>query len=81
MIKVRFIAAILLFLNISSQAISQTIVPLNTGYNHSPPGVYPVGAQDNYWINLATSPTTSPPAGPSNVILSQAPWLPALPAE
>jgi hypothetical protein len=78
MIKVRFISTFFLFLNLSSWANGQTVVPLNTGYNHSNSSVYTVGQQDNYWINLASSLPT--PAGPAYVVQWVPPWQPDLPA-
>jgi hypothetical protein len=77
--KIQSIATIFVFLNLTGWALGQTVVPLNTGFNHSTGLVYPVGGADNYWINLATSPPTAPPAGPAWAIQWQTPWLPALP--
>ena len=78
--KAQFFASMLAFLFFNHCASAQTIVPLNTGFNHSIPSVYSVGQQDRYWINIATSPTPQPPAGPSRVIQSSFPWAAPLPA-
>jgi hypothetical protein len=76
----RLIATIFLFLSFTSWAIGQTVVPLNTGFNHLSNSPYATGAQDNYWINLASSLPTIPPTGPAYAVQSIAPWQPDLPA-
>jgi hypothetical protein len=73
-------ATVVIFLGFNNWAIGQTIVPLNTGFNHSTGSVYPVGATDNYWINISTSPTTTPAAGPAFAIKAENPWQPEMPA-
>jgi hypothetical protein len=72
-------ATVLVSLSFSTWANSQTVLPLNTGFNHSTGSVYPPATQDNYWINLATSLPTTPPTGPSWTIQAVSPWQPALP--
>jgi len=59
-------------------AIATTTLPLNTGYNHSIFSPYPAvtGTPDNYWINIASYPST--PIGASYVLnILGTPWLPA----
>jgi hypothetical protein len=62
----------------------QQTLPLNTGYNHAIPGPYPTvttgtsTTNDNYWINIASHPTTTPALGPSWVIQQLSPWRPAM---
>lgn len=65
---------------------AQTILPLNTGYDYSTYSLYPtVGTatsttQDQYWINIASYPTTSPAVGPAYVLQQPSYWSTALPA-
>jgi len=59
-------------------AASTTTLPLNTGYNYASWNQYPVGVQDNYWINIASYTPTTPPVGPTWVI-PWAGWAPPLP--
>jgi len=72
-------------LTLGHLAFGQTIVPLNTGYNHALFAPYPSvttstsTTNDNYWINIASYPPTSPAVASSWVLQSQAPWLPAFP--
>lgn len=73
-------ASLLVSLLCPGLALGQTVVPLNTGFNHSANAVYAPQTQDKFWLNMSTSPTPTPPAGPSSVIQSSAPWLPPLPA-
>jgi hypothetical protein len=62
----------------SSSALSQTTVPLNTGFNHSNFTVYPTpgtngpAVLDNYWIKVAASNT--PPVAPAFVINKHNAW-------
>lgn len=74
------LTTIFVFLNLTGWASGQTVVPLNTGYNHATNSVYAVGVKDNYWINLATSVPTTPPADTTWNIATSFAWLPALPA-
>ena len=62
-------------------------LPLNTGYNYWSSAVYtpipppfpsPSITKDNYWINIASYPTTAPAIGSSFRIDPVGPWLPAL---
>jgi hypothetical protein len=76
--KIQSIAIVFALVNFSSLALGQTVLPLNTGFNHSTGSIY-LGGADNYWINLATSPPTSPPTAPSWVIPHQPPWLQPMP--
>jgi hypothetical protein len=72
---------------IPGAAEGQTTVPLNTGYNHAVFAPYPAAppvptlsnVPDNYWINIASYPTTAPPVGPSWVLPAQAAWAAPLP--
>lgn len=73
------VATVFVSLTFSNWAIGQTKLPLNTGFNHATGSVYQVGAQDDYWINIATAPTPTPAAGRSNVIQWAAPWVAPLP--
>src|SRR5687767_10123299 len=71
------LAALLLCVR-PTTAEATTTVPLNTGYNHSPFVLYPPFSSpgvvaDNYWINIASYPTTNPAIGPSWV-LPQGAW-------
>lgn len=67
-------------------ASAQTIVPLNTGYDHAIYNPYPAvtipvsTTQDRYWINIASYPTTSPAVAPAFVLESPLGWLPPLPS-
>ncbi len=68
----------LALLGASSSALSQTTLPLNTGFNHSNFTVYPApgtgpAVQDNYWIKVAASNT--PPVAPAFVINKHTAWL------
>jgi len=60
-------------------AFGQTVMPLNTGFNHATGSVYAVGARDDYWINIASSLPTTPGQDRSWTIASVSPWQPALP--
>lgn len=69
--------------NLAGLAIGQTVVPLNTGFKHTgglTGSLYALGARDDFWINIASSLPTSPPADRTWTIQSQLPWQPALPA-
>src|SRR6267154_6902552 len=76
--------ALLTFNNVA--AIGQQTLPLNTGYDHSVPGPYPTvttgtsTTNDNYWINIASHPTTNPALGPSWVLQQISPWWAAMPS-
>ena len=66
-------------------AEATTTVPLNTGYNHGSFVPYPAftgtgssNIADNYWINIASYPTTTPPIGVSWV-LPPGGWAPPFP--
>ncbi|HEX7241085.1 MAG TPA: hypothetical protein VF263_12505 [Longimicrobiaceae bacterium] len=77
-------ASALLLLSVVAPAGAQTIVPLNTGYNHAvftpygPAGI-PSVIKDNYWINIASYPPTAPPVAPSWVLPVSPSWVPAFP--
>jgi hypothetical protein len=73
----------------SSSALSQTTMPLNTGYNHTAFQPYPIPSgttsniPDNFWIKIASyeppaSSTTVAPGFVLNPVASGAPWAPAL---
>lgn len=74
----RFAAVLVALLTFWSHAAAQTTLPLNTGYNHPSFTTYPVGASDNYWINIASYPGGSTAIGPSRVI-PQGGWATPLP--
>lgn len=83
--RISSIAIMLPLLVFCSFARGQQSLPLNTGYDHSVSNPYPTvtnptsTTKDNYWINLASYPATSPPTGPSWVLkYPGAPWAPAL---
>lgn len=67
-------------------AAAQTIVPLNTGYDHGLYNPYPTvstpisSTQDQYWINIATYPTTTPAVGSTYVLQQPSYWTTALPS-
>ena len=64
--KITRIAAIVALLSLCCNAASaSTTLPLNTGYNHSVFAPYAVGAQDNYWINIASYPSAAYPPLPA----------------
>jgi hypothetical protein len=74
-----------LFMTLST-SVATAQMPLNTGFNYSSFGPYPtVGTfvsttQDNYWINIATYPPTTPPVGPTFVLQTPTGFQPSLPA-
>jgi hypothetical protein len=77
-------AAVLSLPAVGATAMAQTTVPLNTGYNHAAFTVYPnatspSNTQDSYWVNIASFPATSPPAGPTWVVPVFPGWAAALP--
>ncbi|HEU4557557.1 MAG TPA: hypothetical protein VFS20_06895 [Longimicrobium sp.] len=83
----RLLAAVALALAaLAAPARGQTIVPLNTGYNHAVFAPYPAATStpstvaDRYWINIASYPTTNPSVGPSWVLQANLSWAPSLPA-
>lgn len=83
--KLTLILAALLALGTFANA--QTVVPLNTGYDHSPlvQNMYPAvttptsTTRDDYWINIASYPTTTPAVASTFVIRPAGVWAPALP--
>lgn len=82
--KTNLILAFAALLLISNLAIGSTTVPLNTGYKHSVFAPYlpvfgPSTTPDQYWINIASFPTTSPAVGPAWVIQPHSVWAAALP--
>ena len=66
----------LTLLGASSAALSQTTLPLNTGFNHSNFTVYPAPGTstvlDNYWIKVASS--NAPTLAPAFVINKHVAW-------
>ncbi|HEX2076875.1 MAG TPA: hypothetical protein VHG08_04175 [Longimicrobium sp.] len=42
-------------------------------------GVYPPAGVDNYWINIASYPTSGPPIGPSRILPVAPPWAQPFP--
>jgi hypothetical protein len=86
--KMHPLVAIVASLLVSSGAFSQTHVPLNTGYNHSPlvqaayapPSSSTSNVRDDYWINIASFPPTGPPVDRAFVLRSVfPPWVAAMP--
>lgn len=70
------LAAFLCTVPVAAKATTTT--PLNTGYNHGIFAPYapfsgPGNVADNYWINIASYPTTNPPIG-SSWVLPQGGW-------
>lgn len=70
---------------VAALASAQTIVPLNTGYNHAAFAPYPTvttmisTTRDDYWINIASYPPTTPAApAPSFVLQSPSGWSPPI---
>lgn len=64
-------------------AKATTTTPLNTGFNHGIFAPYapfsgPGNVADNYWINIASYPTTNPPIG-SSWVLPQGGWAAPFP--
>ena len=58
------------------------VVPLDTGYDHalhSPYSAVP-GAQDHYWINIASYPTSVPAIAPAFVLPPPTGWLAPFPS-
>ncbi len=83
MMSVTTIIAVFAFTNV----VNATTVPLNTGYDYWFSAVYtpappvfpnPSTTQDNYWINIASYPTTTPATGSSFLIYPASVWQPAL---
>jgi hypothetical protein len=86
-ISILFTALLLLLCALDHTTLAATTVPLNTGYDHASFAPYlPVttvtsNRNDNYWINIASYPPTTPPVASSWVLfIPPAPWLPAFPA-
>lgn len=82
--KINLITVLVALLLTSSFAMGSTTMPLNTGYNHSIFQPYaavfgPSTTLDQYWINIASYPTTSPAVWPAYVIQPHSVWAPALP--
>ena len=77
--KLNLVALLGALLLLSNSAIAQTTVPLNTGYNHPVFNPYSPTTQDQYWINIASYPTTTPAIGPAWAIPPSSGWAPALP--
>lgn len=85
--KRNLLAAVLALFVLNQMAAASTTVPLNTGYNHSVFSPYPTvntipsppTARDNYWINIASYPTTPQPVGPSWVLRQQFGWAAPFP--
>lgn len=84
--RMNLMAAVFALLVFSSYAIGQTL-QLGTGFDNTltvqAPYPNPPNATsnqpDNYWINIATFPTTTPAVGPAWVLRSpQAGWWPVL---
>lgn len=71
---------------IAPMVSAQSSVPLNTGYNYAIYGPYPAvttavsTTKDDYWINIASYPPTSPTVGPAFVLQSPSSWLPPFPS-
>jgi hypothetical protein len=78
--KIHLIAATgFVWFGLADQAVATTVVPLNTGFNHATGSVYPIGARDDYWINIASSLPTNPAADRTWTIPVSGSWQPSLP--
>ena len=83
MTRSRLITALAIAL---SATVATAQMPLNTGFNYSSFGPYPTvttfvsTTQDNYWINIASYPPTTPSVAPSFVLQAPTNWQPPLPA-
>lgn len=79
-----YMPVVLLLLAAATPAASQTIVPLNTGYNHKAFAPYPQvsnqasNIKDAYWINIASYPPTTPSVAPSWVLQTPSAWNPPI---
>lgn len=73
--SIQRIAAFVALLAFCNSAAASTTLPLNTGYNYTNWNQYPAGVQDNYWINIASFPTTNPAVGPAYVIQPHPGWF------
>lgn len=60
-----FLLALVAMLIFNNFAIAVNTLPLNTGFNHAVGSPYPVGVQDNYWINIASYPPSTPFVAPT----------------
>ncbi|HET8796246.1 MAG TPA: hypothetical protein VFO89_01055, partial [Thermoanaerobaculia bacterium] len=55
-------------------------LPISTGYDYTNYGTYPLGVQDNYWINIASYPQTTSAIAPSYTVsygppLANSQWI------
>jgi hypothetical protein len=87
MTRSRFITALATVLFIALSAVVATAqMPLNTGFNYNSFGPYPTvttfvsTTQDNYWINIASYPPTTPAVAPTFVLQAPGNWQLPLPA-
>lgn len=76
------VAAALIAMSSAAQAQSQTLL-LNTGYDHANNALYAPGAQDQYWIKIASyeppaTGTTTVPVAAAWVYAASGPWRPSL---
>lgn len=71
---------------IAKVLMAQSSVPLNTGYNYAIYGPYPAvtatasATKDDYWINIASYPPTTPAIAPAWVLQSPTSWFSPLPS-
>lgn len=74
-----FLSTAVAAITISTSAVAQTTVALNTGYNNAAFNVYttPAPSPDNFWIKVAAS--NPPVPAPSFMINPHQAWAPALP--
>lgn len=83
--KINLVASlVLLLMSFEQAAVAQSSLPLNTGYNHAGYAPYPTvigtsSVQDNYWINIASFPATTPPVASSWVLEHPVGWWVPLP--
>lgn len=79
--KLKAALLILLTLALGVPSFAGTL-PLNTGYDYSSWNTYAAGANDNYWIRIASYPPVMPtPVGPSWAVAYNgnfATWLPPM---
>lgn len=87
--RIASLAAVLVSLSLSHHATAVTSVPLNTAFDYwfnavylPAPPVFPVNVsttRDNYWINIASYPPTSPSVDTTFYVYKSAAWAVALP--
>ncbi|HWS88624.1 MAG TPA: hypothetical protein VN282_16740 [Pyrinomonadaceae bacterium] len=73
--SIQRIAALVALLAFGVPAAATTTLPLNTGYNYTLWNQYAAPGVDNYWINIASFPTTNPAVAPAFVIQPHPAWF------